>query len=120
MRITAIETFTVGAGWKNWLFVKVHTDEGVYGVGEGTLNGFIRTTEAGVRELEHLVIGEDPRRVRALAKRMLDSVSLDGGHIQRTVIAAVEFTCWDILGKSHGAHLHQLHGGSVRDNELGY
>jgi L-alanine-DL-glutamate epimerase-like enolase superfamily enzyme len=80
MRITGIETFAVGAAWKNWLFVKVHTDEGLYGIGEGTLNGFIRTTEAGVRELEHLVIGEDPLRVRALAKRLLDSVSLDGGH----------------------------------------
>ncbi|HVL21718.1 MAG TPA: hypothetical protein VM422_12190, partial [Amaricoccus sp.] len=90
MRITEIETFAVGAGWKNWLFVRVHTDSGIHGIGEGTLNGFIRTTEAGVRELAHLVIGEDPRQVRALAKRMLDSVSLDGGHIHRTVIAAIE------------------------------
>lgn len=48
MRITEIETFTVGAGWKNWLFVKVLTDAGIYGIGEGTLNGFIATTEAGV------------------------------------------------------------------------
>jgi galactonate dehydratase len=120
MRIANIETFTVGAGWKNWLFVKVNTDEGLHGIGEGTLNGFIRTTEAGVRELEHLVIGEDPRRVRALAKRMLDSVSLDGGHIHRTVIAAVEVACWDILGKSLGVPIHQLLGGRVRDSVLGY
>ena len=120
MRITNVETFTVSAGWKNWLFVKVNTDEGLHGVGEGTLNGFIRTTEAGVRELEHLVIGEDPRRVRALAKRMLDSVSLDGGHIHRTVIAAIEVAWWDILGKSLGAPIHQLLGGRVRDSVLGY
>ena len=45
MKITEIETFTVGAGWKNWLFVKVHTDAGIYGIGEGTLNGFIATTD---------------------------------------------------------------------------
>ena len=51
MKITEIETFAVGAGWKNWLFVKVHTDKGIHGVGEGTLNGFIKTTEAGVHEL---------------------------------------------------------------------
>jgi len=44
MRIVGIETFTVGAGWKNWLFVRVQTDKGVTGLGEGTLNGFIRTT----------------------------------------------------------------------------
>ncbi len=120
MKITGIETFAVGAGWKNWLFVRVDTDVGIHGVGEGTLNGFIRTTEAGIRELEHLVIGEDPRRVRALAKRMLDSVSLDGGHIHRTVIAAVEVACWDILGKSLGVPVHQLLGGRMRDSVLGY
>ena len=58
--------------------------------------------------------------MRALAKRMLDSVSLDGGHIHRTVIAAIEFACWDILGKSLGAPVHQLLGGRVRDSVLGY
>ena len=120
MKITEIETFTVGAGWKNWLFVKVHTDAGIHGVGEGTLNGFIKTTEAGVHELKHLAIGQDPRRINALAKRMLDSVSLDGGHIHRTVIAAVEVACWDILGKSLGVPIHQLLGGRVRDSVLGY
>ncbi len=120
MRISGIETFTVSAGWKNWLFVKVNTDAGIHGIGEGTLNGFIRTTEAGVRELEHLAIGEDPRRIRALAKRMLDSVSLDGGHIHRTIIAAVEVACWDILGKSLGVPIHQLLGGQMRDSVLGY
>ena len=66
MKITEIETFTVGAGWKNWLFVRVHTDAGIHGVGEGTLNGFIATTEAGVHELKHLAIGQDPRRIGAL------------------------------------------------------
>lgn len=120
MKITGIETFTVGADWKNWLFVRVATDQGVTGLGEGTLNGFIRTTEAAVRELEPLVIGADPRRVSALAKKMLDSVSLDGGHIHRTAIAAVEVACWDILGKSLGVPIHQLLGGRVRDSVLGY
>lgn len=120
MKITEIETFTVGAGWKNWLFVKVHTDAGIHGIGEGTLNGFIATTEAGVHELKHLAIGQDPRRISSLSKRMFDSVSLDGGHIHRTVIAAVEVACWDILGKSLGVPIHQLIGGQVRDSVLGY
>src|SRR6186713_730731 len=120
MKITEIETFAVGAGWKNWLFVKVHTDSGIHGVGEGTLNGFIKTTEAGIHELKHLAVGQDPRRINTLAKRMLDSVSLDGGHIHRTVIAAIEVACWDILGKSLGVPVHQLLGGRVRDSILGY
>jgi galactonate dehydratase len=120
VRIAAIETHAVGAGWKNWLFVRVITDSGWHGIGEATLNGFIRTTEAAVRELEHLAIGQDPRRITALAKRLLDSVSLDGGHIHRTAIAAIEIACWDILGKSLGVPVHQLLGGRVRDSVLGY
>jgi len=120
MRIAAIETYAVGAGWKNWLFVRVITDTGLHGIGEATLNGFIRTTEAAVRELEHLAIGQDPRRITALAKRLLDSVSLDGGHIHRTAIAAIETACWDIVGKSLGVPVHQLLGGRVRESVLGY
>ena len=52
MRIARIETITVGAGWKHWLFARVHTDEGLTGIGEGTLNGFVRTIEAAIHELE--------------------------------------------------------------------
>jgi len=120
MKIVDIETYCVGAGWKNWLFVKVITDEGIYGIGEGTLNGFIRTTEAGVHELKHLVIGQDPRRISALLQRLIDSVSLDAGHIHRTVIAAIEVACWDILGKHLGVPIYQLLGGQVRESVLGY
>ncbi len=50
MKITQIETHTVSAGWKNWLFIRVLTDEGLYGVGEATINGFIKSTEAAVHE----------------------------------------------------------------------
>ena len=120
MRITQIETFTVSAGWKNWLFVKVHTDAGIHGIGEGTLNGFIKTTEAAVHELAHLAIGQEPEHITRLAKRLLDSVSLDGGHIHRTAIAAIEVACWDILGKALGVPIWQLFGGRVRDTVLGY
>lgn len=120
MKINHVETITVGAGWKNWLFVRVHTDDGMHGLGEGTLNGFIKTTEAAVQELAHLAVGQDPRNVRQLAQRLMDSVSLDGGHIHRTAIAAIEVACWDILGKSLGVPIWQLLGGRVRDSVLGY
>jgi galactonate dehydratase len=120
MKITCIDTITVSAGWKNFLFVQVHTDTGLVGLGEGTLNGFIKTTEAALRELEHLAIGQDPSRVNSLSKRMMESVSLDGGHIHRTAVGAVEVACWDILGQSLGVPIHQLLGGRVRDTVLGY
>jgi galactonate dehydratase len=98
----------------------VHTDEGIVGLGEATLNGFIRGTEAVVHELSHLVIGMDPRRVKQVAATLLERVSLDGGHLHRTAIAGIEVACWDILGKSLGVPVHQLLGGAVRDTVEAY
>lgn len=119
MKITRIETYPVGAGWKNWLFLKVCTDTEFYGISEATLNGFIKATEAAVHELEHFVIGRDPREVTAIARKVIGTIQ-DAGHIHRLVMAAVEVACWDILGKSLGAPIHQLLGGKVRESILGY
>jgi galactonate dehydratase len=120
MRIEAIETHLVGAQWKNWLFVRVITDEGLIGLGEGTLNGFAGTVQAAISELEHFAIGADPRQVTRVAKRMYDGVSNDGGHIHRTAIAAIETACWDIVGQSLGVPIHALLGGAVRESVLAY
>ena len=62
MKITEIETFAVGAGWKNWLFVKVHTDKGFHGIGEGTLKAHDRKTTdvIGMPDVD-LVVSESKR-----------------------------------------------------------
>lgn len=119
MKITNIETYTVSAGWKNWLFIKVYTDKGLYGIGEATINGFIKTTEAAVHELAHFAIGKDPRQVNAIAHTIISTIQ-DAGHIHRLVMAAVEVACWDILGKSLGVPIYQLLGGKFRDSILAY
>ena len=120
MKIVDIQTYPVGAGWKNWLFVRVVTDEGLYGIGEATLNGFGRTCEAAVHELANLVIGSDPRQVRSIVAQLYDRVSNEGGHVHRTAIAGIEVACWDILGKALGVPVHQLFGGRVRDRVACY
>ena len=71
MKITKLETYTVSAGWKNWLFVKVCTDSDVYGISEATINGFIATTETAVHELAHFVVGKDPRQINAIATHII-------------------------------------------------
>lgn len=119
MKITSIETYSVSATWKNWLFVKVFTDSELYGIGEATINGFIKTTEAAVHELEHLVIGEDPKQITAIARKLIKTIQ-DAGHIHRLVMAAIEVACWDILGKSLSVPIYQLLGGKVRDSILAY
>lgn len=119
MKIIDIETYTVSAVWKNWLFIRVVTDEGVYGVGEATINGFIKATESAVHELKHFAIGRDPREVTAISRKIIETIQ-DAGHIHRLVMAAVEVACWDILGKSLKVPIYQLLGGKVRDSVLAY
>lgn len=119
MKITDVLTYTVSAGWKNWLFIKVCTDEGVYGIGEATINGFIKTTESAVHELKHFAVGKDPRQVTAIARKIIGTVQ-DAGHIHRLVMAGIEVACWDILGKSLNVPIYQLLGGQVRESILGY
>ncbi len=120
MKITSIETYPVGAGWKNWLFVRLMTDQDdLYGVSEATLNGFIKTTETAIHELSHLVVGKDPRDVNAISRTVIETVQ-DAGHIHRLAMSAIEVACWDILGKSLGVPIYQLLGGKQRDSILGY
>ena len=71
MRITKIEPLVVGAPTpgtgqlsnKNYIFVRVHTDEGLTGLGEASLGGFTDTIIALLGDLSELLIGEDPTRI---------------------------------------------------------
>jgi galactonate dehydratase len=120
VKITRIEATPISAGWKNWVFVRVHTDSGISGVGEGTLNGFAQTIVAAIQELSKFAIGADPRQVTKIANGLIENVSNDGGHIHKTAVAAIEMACWDILGRSLGVPLHTLLGGAVREQVAGY
>ena len=57
MKIKDIKTYLVGNPWKNWLFVRVETDDGIHGIGEGTLGQLSRTVETAVHEMKYLVLG---------------------------------------------------------------
>ena len=120
MRVTDVRTAVAGNPWKNWVFALVETDEGLTGLGEGSLNGFGSTVEAGIHELKHLVIGEDPTRIEWLGRRMQRDLYSDGGQIHRAAQAAIEIACWDILGQSLGAPIWALLGGKVRDRVRAY
>ena len=103
MRIASVETRIVGNAWKNWLFVRVETDEGIHGYGEGTLNAFSATVEAAIEELCDEYIGADPHDVEALLQRMVRDVYTDGGQIHMAAVAAIEVACWDIVGQGRRA-----------------
>ncbi len=120
MKITGIETYIAGNPWKNWVFVVVRTDEGLHGVGEGTLNLFSKTVATAVEEMRQLVIGMDPHDIEAITTRMLRDPFTDGGQIQRAACAAVEAACWDIIGKAAGKPVYKLLGGQVRHRVRAY
>src|ERR1700738_980463 len=111
MKITSIDTYIAGNPWKNWLFAKVTTDEGIYGIGEGTLNAFGRTVEAAIQELKPLVIGMDPFQVETISQRMIRDVYSYGAQVHLCAVAAVEIACWDIIGKACHQPVYNLWGG---------
>ncbi|GAA3399604.1 mandelate racemase/muconate lactonizing enzyme family protein [Paenibacillus hodogayensis] len=115
MQITNIRTYILGNPWKNWLFVQVDTDEGITGLGEGTLNGFAKTVEAAIHELKHLVVGMSPFDVEAIGLRLFRDVYSNGGQIQGSALAAIETACWDIMGKAANQPLYKLLGGRCHD-----
>lgn len=120
MKITAVETYVAGNPWKNWTFAVLRTDEGLHGVGEGTVNLFAKTVEAGIRELSQLVVGADPFRVEALVQRLWEHPYTHGGQIHGCAVAAIEAACWDLKGKALGVPVYDLMGGKVRETIRAY
>lgn len=118
MKITAIETRVCHARMRNWIFVKVLTDQdGLFGWGEATLEWHTRSVVGAVEDLACLLIGEDPTRIEHLWQSMHRQHFWHGnGIVRATAIAGIDLALWDILGKIHGVPCHKLWGGPVRDH----
>lgn len=117
MKITAIETYVCNARMRNWIFVKVVTDQpGLWGWGEATLEWHTRSVVGAIEDISQLLIGEDPRRIEYLWQMMYRQHFWHGNGIVRgTAISGIDIALWDILGKIHGVPCHELMGGRVRD-----
>ncbi len=117
MKITAIETHVCHARMRNWVFVKILTDQpGLYGWGEATLEWHTRAIVGAIEDISTLLVGEDPRRIEYLWQMMYRQHFWHGNGIVRgTAISGIDIALWDILGKHLGVPIHQLWGGPVRD-----
>ena len=115
MRITRATTYIVGNPWKNWLFVRLETEAGLYGIGEGTLNAFARTVEAAIQELAPRYMGMDPFQIETIYQRMTRDVYSEGGQIHLNAVAAIEIACWDIIGKAPDQPIYNLLGGRYHE-----
>ena len=117
MKITKIETLVCHARMRNWVFVKVTTDQpGLIGWGEATLEWHTRAVVGAIEDISQLLIGEDPTRVEYLWQMMYRQHFWHGNGIVRgTAISGIDIALWDIMGKIHGVPCHKLWGGPVRD-----
>lgn len=120
MKITAIDTYIAGNPWKNWLFARVTTDEGIHGVGEGTLNYFARTVEAAIHELSPLILGMDPFQVEMISQKLIRDVYSEGAQIHMCAVSAIEIALWDIIGKATGQPVYNLWGGRCHEKLRAY
>ncbi|MCA9125933.1 MAG: D-galactonate dehydratase [Planctomycetales bacterium] len=117
MKIDRVETIVCHARMRNWIFVKVVTDQpGLYGWGEATLEWHTRSVVGAIEDVAVLLIGQDPRRIEYLWQMMWRQHFWHAtGIVRSTAISALDIALWDILGKYHGVPCHQLWGGPVRD-----
>jgi galactonate dehydratase len=115
MKITDIKTFLVGAGGRNWLYVKILTDQGVYGIGEAYSAGPDEATVKVIEDFKLWLTGEDPRNVQYLFDLMYNTTRFPGGIIVNSAISGIEHALWDIAGKSAGVPVWALLGGRVRN-----
>ncbi|MES2537022.1 MAG: enolase C-terminal domain-like protein [Pseudomonadota bacterium] len=114
--ITSIETLVVNAEMRNWIFVKVITNQpGLYGWGEASLNWKTRSVVGAVQDLEALLIGRDPRDIEQCLRAMNKFSYYKLGIIGVTAISGIEHALWDIFGKSLGVPVWRLLGGKVRE-----
>ena len=110
--ITKIETYLVKP---RWLFLEMHTEEGIVGLGEPILEGRALTCQTAVKELEPWLIGEDPTRVVHLWQSMYKHSFYRGGEILTSALSGIEQALWDIYGKMLGVPVYKLFGGPTRD-----
>ncbi len=116
MKITDVKTFVVDCFRTNWVFVKVYTDEGIAGVGEGTLEYKEHALEGAVEHLKNYLLGKDPRNIERLYHDIYRDAYWRGGAVLMSALSAVECALWDILGKSLGVPVYTLLGGKANED----
>src|SRR5436190_3791263 len=112
LKITKLETFLVKP---RWLFLKVHTDAGIVGLGEPVLEGRARTCAAAVDEIAPYLVGKDPRNVVHHWQAIYRHAFYRGGPLLTSALSGIEQALWDIKGKVLGVPIYEMLGGPTRD-----
>ncbi|AZO27745.1 galactonate dehydratase [Mesorhizobium sp. M1B.F.Ca.ET.045.04.1.1] len=116
MRIVAITTRVVNADMRNWVFVRIETDQpGLYGWGEATLEWKTQAVVGAVNDLAPLLVGRDPRDIEQAVRILKKHSFWRLGVIGMSAVSGIELALWDIFGKWLDQPVWRLLGGKVRD-----
>jgi galactonate dehydratase len=114
MKITRMEILPADVG-KLYIFVKLHTDEGICGVGEPSCVGKEHAVIGALRDLEHFIVDANPFEIERLWNNMYRTVIWRGGPVLTAALSGVEHALWDIKARALGVPVWELLGGRVRD-----
>ncbi|ESQ79050.1 D-mannonate dehydratase ManD [Asticcacaulis sp. YBE204] len=120
MKITSAKVIVTCPG-RNFVTLKITTDEGVYGIGDATLNGRELAVVAYLEE--HVIpclIGRDPHQIEDIWQYLYRGAYWRRGPVTMTSIAAVDMCLWDIKGKVAGLPVYQMLGGKCRTGVMVY
>jgi galactonate dehydratase len=112
LKVTKLETFLVKP---RWLFLKIHTNAGIVGLGEPITEGRALTCAEAVKEVEPYLVGKDPRRVAHHWQAIYRHAFYRGGPILTSALSGIDQALWDIKGKALGVPVYELLGGPTRN-----
>ncbi|MBQ4160877.1 MAG: galactonate dehydratase [Clostridia bacterium] len=115
MKISDIKIYTLDAFRTNWAFIKVETDEGLYGWGEASLGTNENALEGMVADLKRLVVGRNPLEIEKMCFEVYRDIYWKGGPVLMSAISGIEIALWDIAGKYFNTPTYNLFGGKMRD-----
>jgi galactonate dehydratase len=128
MKITDIKTFLIGTArqqdassgsrnisGRNWIYVKVETDQGIFGIGEAYSVGPDEAVVKVIEDFKLWLVGQDPRNVQFLWDLMYNTTRFPGGSVSNAALSGIEHALWDIAGKAAGLPVWALLGGRVRN-----
>ena len=117
MKITHVRVLSMGApvnDW-NWTFVRLETDSGIQGIGEGSLQYKDAALQAELGEFGRWLVGQDPFQIEHIWSSLHRRVTWTGGPVTMSAISAVDLALHDIKAKALGIPVYELLGGMVRD-----
>ncbi|MBI2300276.1 MAG: mandelate racemase/muconate lactonizing enzyme family protein [Armatimonadetes bacterium] len=115
MIIRDVTTAIVPMGFRNGVFTRIRTADGLCGVSEVVLKRRSHTVAQCIGELARHLVGQDARRIEDLWEKLYRDSFWVGGPLHATPLSAVEMALWDLKGKALGVPVYELLGGPTRD-----